>query len=133
MPGRTVRAWWGENASEQADGLTSAGLETLLERLHREFAKRPVLVDLIDAAGDVLTIGVGDTATVTMFCRSSQDPPYLISVSDEFADESQRWFDHAGAESEFLPRNLISLEDGRRLAKSFVTSGDISGIQWEES
>lgn len=83
MTTRLVRAWWGADDDEVAEGLDVAGVDALLDRLEEQGKARPFLVDLSDDDGNLLTVGVGAPVTVLAFMEGSQDPPYLTSFAEK--------------------------------------------------
>lgn len=130
-----MRAWWGSDPGDEADALDSAAVGALIDRLRVKFADRPVLVDLIDADGNSLTVGVGGEASVALFNSAGSNPPYLTSISDGFDEigDVVPWFDYDGAETEFGVENLLALLDARRLAVEFAATGAIDAVRWTEA
>lgn len=127
-----IKAWWGSNDGQSAEGLDADAVEALLRQLSAATQDRPVLVDLIDDGDDVLTVGIGSDHSVLMFASGSGDPPYLISSPEIPVAEESRWFDYDGAESEVAPLNLVSLDQARHVLRQFVRNGDRSGVRWSE-
>ena len=130
---RLTTAWWGPSEDQSVSGLRPEELDATLDRLGVVARSRPFLVDIIGPDENVLTIGVGRRETVLAFMTGTGDPPYLVSFSaDHLVDESV-WFDYAGAETEFGPDQVIAMEAGRAVARSFAATGELSGAEWAEA
>lgn len=127
----SIGAWWGSDAAQSAADLTEAEADLLLRRLHSK-SERPMLVDVVDGADDVLTIGVGRELSVLTFMRGSGDPPYLTSSGDGTPSAETLWFDYDGAETEFDATSLIPLDLALLVVADFLGGAGLARVSWRE-
>ena len=95
---------------------------------------RPNIIFVVTANGNSLSLVVGANDTVLCFNYGHQDPPYYVSLGEVKTDEPVLTaYVTMNHHTEFLRRNVVSLESGRNAAREFLESSDLPGrITWEE-
>jgi hypothetical protein len=95
---------------------------------------RPLLVEVVRADGDRLSVGVGRPRSFLTYIPADGNPPYL-SVFDESAGSDEVCFDCNGEPSFYAARNTVPFELAVEVVTRFVVLRDLplpDLVAWEE-
>lgn len=120
--------------SEKSESITSIEkLNSLLAEIHeKELSGSSVIVEVVHPVSGSLSIGLGKEKTVLNYVSISGNPPYFISVGDSNLEGTEVFY-YYGDWSEYLCRNLVSLQLGLEVVEHFFLTGELSEkVIWEE-
>jgi immunity protein Imm1 of predicted polymorphic toxin system len=124
------RVEWGEDGTAWVSSV--AELDALLDKLAREAAAKPFMVDLVSPSGDSLSIGLGSKKSVLSWIPSGGNPPYYASKGNPEADGAVVFF-YRGSWSEFPGWSAISIAAARAAMRTFFQTGARpTTVEWEE-
>ena len=107
-------------------------LDDLLDHIHASTVAAPVLVSVIRADGESLTIGLGRELSVLSHVPADMNPPYRASAGDVEGDELVS-YSFQGSYSEFPMTDCVPLADARFALREFAANGTLSArIRWHE-
>ncbi len=108
-------------------------LDSILDRIAQASdGMLPVLIELVrPPGGESLKIGLGGPRSVLEYMSGSQEPPYFVSIGQREESGCEIYlFD--GEQTEIPRKHLIAVEDARRAARVFFTTGELpKDVQWE--
>lgn len=94
---------------------------------------RPLLVEVIRADGDLLSVGLGAVRSFLTYIPAGGDPPYF-SVVDESAGDGEVCFDCNGEPSFYAARNTVPFQMALEVACRFASSAGLplpELVPWE--
>lgn len=108
-------------------------LQCWLRRIAAE-CPRPLLVDIVRADGDRLSVGLGRTRSFMTYIPADGNPPYFSVVGDALETEEVN-FDYNGESSFYSARNTVPFEIALEVACRFAHGSDLplpDLVRWEE-
>jgi hypothetical protein len=118
------------------DGAASVGspgeLVALLRRVAAE-CPRPLIVTVVRADGDQLSVGLGRPVSFLTYIPAHDDPPYFSVVGVEA--DGEVCFDYAGEPTFYAARNTVPFEVALDVACRFAASGGLplpDVVAWED-
>jgi Immunity protein Imm1 len=122
--------WTTWNNVERADINTWEEANALIERAASQSGPPSIMEFFSPDSGQSLGLGIGRKSTVVTY-QDSLDPPYFVSLGDKDALGTE-WFRYGGEETEYLARNLVSMNKGMDALKQFVINRMQPGsFDWE--
>lgn len=107
-------------------------LDDLLDNIHAAAVTAPVLVSVIRADGESLTIGLGRELSVLSHVPADLNPPYRASAGDLEGEELVN-YSFQGSYSEFPITDCVPIAKARFALREFATDGTLSAtIRWHE-
>lgn len=101
-----------------------------LDRLSAQCHEKPMIVEVIDAGGNSLSIGLGRDKTVVHLVPTAG--PYLASVGDVNAPGASVFY-FQGEWTEVRQSQLITLSAAREAVRHWYLTGELtSDVQWSD-
>lgn len=124
------RVEWGEDGGAWVS--SPEELDTLLDKLAREAAAKPFMVELISPQGDSMSVGLGSKKSVLSWVPAGGNPPYYASKGNPGAGGTVVFF-YRGSWSEFPGWSAVPVAAARAAMRQFLqTGGRPSTVEWEE-
>jgi hypothetical protein len=105
-------------------------LDAELDRLTAQCHEKPMIVEVIDAGGNSLSIGLGRDKTLVHLVPTAG--PYLASVGDVSAPGTSVFYFH-GEWTEVRQSQLIPIPAARNAVRHWYMTGELtSDIRWSD-
>ena len=120
-----------ERADQDIEITSVEELDAAIDRLARKHREHPIIVDLMNAAGDCLSAGVGADHSVLTFTRAGGGST-AVSLGDESANpEEHVVFLYGGQWTGIRKKNLIPEPLAREAVRYWFREGEITdAVRW---
>ena len=128
---------WAEGPGGTVDVSTEEELDQLLDRIHRDSeGNTPRFIELCNADGDTLQLGLGRPYSLLSFTPGDGEPPYYASKGDPSlaGNPPHILFYYLGGHySEFPASTAIDTTAAREAARIFLqTEARPTNVEWQE-
>jgi len=125
-----------QDESNPANGTTIKDQARLVRLLEGARKREPFFFELETENGYKLLVGIGQSIGCVQFSPKNGDPPYLMAVGNDGADECSEDYQHflsGGTATPVSRRFCLPFDTLRRIAVYFMETGErYPTVSWEQ-
>jgi len=125
-----------QDESNPANGTTIKDQARLVRLLEGARKREPFFFELEAENGYKLLVGIGQSTGCVQFSSKNGDPPYLMAVGNDGADECSEDYQHflsGGTATPVSRRFCLPFDTLRRIAVYFMETGErYPTVSWEQ-